>query len=97
VDPAGRWAWEPLRDLVLAGLEAGGLRRGADAESLRRAAEELAAAGTRCAPVDVEVTNTWCGGSALRFTRRRERSSGPTPSMPDPRYRVSGAAALGAH
>jgi hypothetical protein len=42
--PGGRWAWEPLRDLVLAGLEAGGLRSGADAESLRRAAGELAAA-----------------------------------------------------
>jgi hypothetical protein len=44
MDPAGRWAWEPLRDLVLAGLEAGGLRSGANAESLRRAAGELAAA-----------------------------------------------------
>jgi hypothetical protein len=44
MDPVGRWAWEPLRDLVLAGLEAGGLRSGADAESLRRAAGELAAA-----------------------------------------------------
>jgi hypothetical protein len=43
MDPVGRWAWEPLRDLVLAGLEAGGLRAGADAESLRRAAGELAA------------------------------------------------------
>jgi len=42
-DPGGRWAWEPLRDLLLAGLEAGGLRPGADAESLRRAAGELAA------------------------------------------------------
>jgi hypothetical protein len=44
MDPAGRWAWEPLRDLVLAGLEAGGLRPGADPESVRRAAGELAAA-----------------------------------------------------
>jgi hypothetical protein len=44
MDPVGRWAWEPMRDLVLAGLEAGGLRSGADAESLRRAAAELAAA-----------------------------------------------------
>jgi hypothetical protein len=43
-DPAGRWAWEPLRDLVLAGLEAGGLRPDGNAESLRRAAGELAAA-----------------------------------------------------
>jgi len=43
LDPAGRWAWEPLRDVVLAGLEAGGLRAGADAEALRRAAGELAA------------------------------------------------------
>jgi hypothetical protein len=44
MDPAGTWAWEPLRDLVLAGLEAGGLRPGSDAELLRRAAGELAAA-----------------------------------------------------
>ena len=44
MDPVGRWAWEPLRDLVLAGLEAGGLRPGTNAESLRRAAGELAAA-----------------------------------------------------
>jgi hypothetical protein len=43
-DPIGQWTWEPLRDLVLAGLEAGGLRSGANAESLRRAAGELAAA-----------------------------------------------------
>jgi len=43
MDPAGRWAWEPLRDVVLAGLEAGGLRSGSDAESLRRAAGEVAA------------------------------------------------------
>lgn len=35
--------WEPLRDLVLAGFEAGGLHRGADGEALRRAAGELAA------------------------------------------------------
>jgi hypothetical protein len=44
VDPAGTWAWEPLRDLVLAGLEAGGLRLDATGESVRRAAGELAAA-----------------------------------------------------
>ena len=44
MDPAGRWEWEPLRDLVLAGLAAGGLRSGANTESLRRAAGELAAA-----------------------------------------------------
>jgi hypothetical protein len=44
MDPVGQWTWEPLRDLVLAGMEAGGLRPGADAESLRRAAGELAAA-----------------------------------------------------
>jgi hypothetical protein len=44
MDPVGRWASEPLRDLMLAGLEAGGLRPGAEAESLRRAAGELAAA-----------------------------------------------------
>ncbi len=36
--------WEPLRDLLLAGFDAGGLRRGTDAEALRRAAGELAAA-----------------------------------------------------
>ena len=44
MDPVGRWAYEPLRDLLLAGLEAGGLRPGAEAESHRRAAGELAAA-----------------------------------------------------
>jgi hypothetical protein len=43
MDLVGPWAYEPLRDLVLAGPEAGGLRAGADAESLRRAAAELAA------------------------------------------------------
>jgi hypothetical protein len=43
MDPAGRWAWEPLRDVVLAVLHAGGLRAGSDAEALRRAAGELAA------------------------------------------------------
>jgi hypothetical protein len=43
MDPAGRWAWASLRDLVLAGLEAGGLRPGSDPEGLRRAAGELAA------------------------------------------------------
>jgi hypothetical protein len=42
LDPAGRWTWEPLRDVVLAGLEAGGLRAGSDAEALRHAAGELA-------------------------------------------------------
>ena len=35
--------WQPLRDIVLAGFEAGGLRPGRDAEALRRAAGELAA------------------------------------------------------
>jgi hypothetical protein len=44
VEPAGRWGWEPLRDIVLAGLEAGGLRSDANGESVRRAAGELAAA-----------------------------------------------------
>jgi hypothetical protein len=44
MDPVGRWAYEPLRNLLLAGLDAGGLRPGAEAESLRRAAGELAAA-----------------------------------------------------
>jgi hypothetical protein len=27
--------WEPLRDLILAGLEAGGMRHGADSTALR--------------------------------------------------------------
>jgi hypothetical protein len=44
MDPGGTWAWEPLRNLVLAGLDAGGLLPGAEGESLRRAAGELAAA-----------------------------------------------------
>ena len=39
-----RWAWEPLRDLVLSGFEAGGLHYGNDPERLRRAAGEFAAA-----------------------------------------------------
>jgi hypothetical protein len=43
LDPAGRWTWEPMRDVVLAGLETGGLRAASDAEALRRAAGELAA------------------------------------------------------
>jgi hypothetical protein len=36
--------WEPLRDLILAGLEAGGLRHPADGAALRTASGELAAA-----------------------------------------------------
>jgi hypothetical protein len=36
--------WEPLRDLILAGLEAGGLRHAADVAALRSASGELAAA-----------------------------------------------------
>jgi hypothetical protein len=38
-----RAGWEPLRDILLAGLESGGLRPGQDPEALRRAAGELAA------------------------------------------------------
>jgi hypothetical protein len=36
--------WEPLRDLILAGLEAGGLRHAPDSAALRTASGELAAA-----------------------------------------------------
>jgi hypothetical protein len=36
--------WEPLRDLILAGLEAGGLRHAPDNTALRTASGELAAA-----------------------------------------------------
>ena len=36
--------WEPLRDVILAGLEAGGLRHAADGAALRTASGELAAA-----------------------------------------------------
>lgn len=43
LDPRGPTAWEPLRDLLLAGFEAGGLRYGSNAEALRQAAGELAA------------------------------------------------------
>jgi hypothetical protein len=43
MDPVGPWSWEPLRDIVLAGFEAGGLRDASTRESLRRAAGELAA------------------------------------------------------
>jgi len=35
--------WEPLRDLILAGLEAGGLRHALDSAALRTASGELAA------------------------------------------------------
>jgi hypothetical protein len=34
--------WEPLRDLLLAGFEAGGLRHAADGEAFRTATGELA-------------------------------------------------------
>jgi hypothetical protein len=40
-DSAG--GWQPLRDIILAGLEAGGIRAGSDPEALRRAAGVLAA------------------------------------------------------
>jgi hypothetical protein len=40
----GSERWEPLRDLILAGLEAGGLRHGTDSAALRTASGELAAA-----------------------------------------------------
>ena len=40
----GSERWEPLRDLILAGLEAGGLRHPADSAALRTASGELAAA-----------------------------------------------------
>ena len=39
----GSERWEPLRDLILAGLEAGGLRHAADSAALRTASGELAA------------------------------------------------------
>ena len=44
VDGDGSERWEPLRDLILAGLEAGGLRHPADGAALRTASGELAAA-----------------------------------------------------
>jgi hypothetical protein len=40
-DPAGRWSWESLRELLLAGFIDGGLGTG---DSVRRAADELATA-----------------------------------------------------
>ena len=40
----GSERWEPLRDLVLAGLEAGGLRHADDGAALRNASGELASA-----------------------------------------------------
>lgn len=43
MDYEGPERWEPLRDLILAGLEAGGLRY-ADSTALRTASGELAAA-----------------------------------------------------
>jgi hypothetical protein len=44
VEYDGSERWEPLRDLILAGLEAGGLRNAPDATALRAASAELAAA-----------------------------------------------------
>jgi hypothetical protein len=43
MDYEGPERWEPLRDLILAGLEAGGLRC-ADSKALRTAAGELSTA-----------------------------------------------------
>ena len=44
VDCDGTERWEPLRDLILAGLEAGGLHYARDSAALRTASGELAAA-----------------------------------------------------
>jgi len=44
VDGDGSERWEPLRDVILAGLQAGGLRHAGDGAALRTAAGELAAA-----------------------------------------------------
>jgi hypothetical protein len=44
VDGDGSERWDPLRDLILAGLEAGGLRHAPDSTALRTASGELAAA-----------------------------------------------------
>lgn len=37
-------SWEPLRDLILAGLEAGGMRYASDNRAVRAAAAELSSA-----------------------------------------------------
>lgn len=42
LDPHGRWAWESLRDAILAGLQTGGLHGGSDPDALRRVASALA-------------------------------------------------------
>jgi len=44
MDYEGPERWEPLRDLILAGLEAGGLRCAAASTALRTASGELSAA-----------------------------------------------------
>lgn len=44
LDPAGRWSWESLRELLLAGFLDGGLGSGTAGDSLRRVADELATA-----------------------------------------------------
>ena len=44
MDYEGPECWEPLRDLIPAGLEAGGLRRAAANTALRTASGELSAA-----------------------------------------------------
>ena len=44
VDGDGSERWEPLRDVILAGLQAGGLRHAADGAAVRTASGELAAA-----------------------------------------------------
>jgi hypothetical protein len=44
MDPGFAARREPLRDLILAGLEAGGMRHAQDSNALRAAAGELAAA-----------------------------------------------------
>lgn len=44
MDYEGPERWEPLRDLILAGLEAGGLRCAAARTALRTASGELSAA-----------------------------------------------------
>jgi hypothetical protein len=46
-DPAARWSWDSLRELLLAAFIDGGL---ATADSVRRAADELASAALEESP-----------------------------------------------
>jgi PHD/YefM family antitoxin component YafN of YafNO toxin-antitoxin module len=50
LDPAGRWSYESLREALLAGLTDGGLSSPTAADTVRRAAGELAAATMNARP-----------------------------------------------